>query len=263
MSQDLPIPRQEDRSDGAAVLEWGVDGPAPRRLGGLVGGLGRDPRLPRVLAGLGAAAAFASLLGEWLVLTLPRSGPDGGSLRIPGGVAEVGGFGVGYLVGLLGLAGAVALALGGTHGVRQNARVLGTGLAVALLGLLAAAAFSLDDSARNVAYDPDGSIEVEYGRGLVMAFLAVALLGSTLRLPGGTADTRPTADASGGPADGEAGPEGAAGPEGTEGAAGPGERRWRPRRRRGRGGEDEPSAPEGLTVEPAAPFARPEPPTGH
>lgn len=254
MSQDLPIPRQDNRSDGAAVLEWGADDPAPRRLGGLVGGLSRDPRLPRVLAGLGAAAAFASLLGEWLVMTVPNSGPEGESVRVPGRVDEVGGFGVGYLVGLLGLAGAVALALGGTRGVRQNARVLGTGLAVALLGLLAAAVFSLDGSSRNVLYFPaDAGPEVEYGRGLVMAFLAVALLGSALRLPGAAADPPPAGDDTGEPADGVTGPDGPDGPE---------DRRWRPRRRRGRPTEDEPPAPEGLTVEPAAPFARPEPPTG-
>lgn len=252
MSQDLPIPRQDNRSDGAAVLEWGADDPKPRRLGDLASGLRRDPRLPRVLAGLGAAAAFASLLGEWLVMTVPNSGPDGDSIRVPGGVDEVGGFGVGYLVGLLGLVGAVALALGGTRGVRQNARVLGTGLAVALLGLLAAAAFSLDDSTGNVLYYPaDGGLQVEYGRGLVMAFLAVALLGSTLRLPGAAADPPPSDDDdTGEPADGGTEPDGAE------------DRRWRPRRRRSRLSEDEPSAPEGLTVEPAAPFARPEPPTG-
>ncbi|WDZ85946.1 hypothetical protein [Micromonospora cathayae] len=262
MSQDSPIPRQDDRSDGAAVLEWGTTEPAPRRLGGQLGGLARDPRLPRVLAGLGAAAAFASLVGEWLVTTVPNSGPEGDSIRVPAGVDEVGGFGIGYLVALLGLAGTVALATGGTRDVRRNARVLGTALAVALLALLAAATLSLDDPTQAALYYPnDSGFEVEYGRGLVMAFVAVALLGAALRLP--AADPRRADGQPDRPAEPAEGAEGAEGdePAGT-GPTGPENRRWRPRRRGSREPEDVPPAPEGLTVQPSVPFARPEPPSG-
>ncbi|MEU4566177.1 hypothetical protein [Micromonospora sp. NPDC023956] len=278
MSQDLPIPRQGNRSDGAAVLDWGPTDPAPDRLTRTVAGLGRDPRLAVVLVGLGGAAALASLTGEWLVMTVPENGPEGsGSLRVPGGVSEVGGFGVGYLVGLLGLTGAAALALGGTRDARRNARVLGSGLAVALLALLVAAAVSLDDSTRrSLFYSADSGFRVDYGRGLVMAFVGVVLLGAALRLSG-AADRRP--DAGGGAGAGGVGSEAGAPGHGTAArddvtgsphlataepdgsAAEPADRPWWSRRR-SRVTEDEPPAPEGLTVEPSAPFARPEPPGG-
>ncbi|BCL14796.1 hypothetical protein [Micromonospora sagamiensis] len=284
MSQDLPIPRQSNRSDGPAVLEWGTPDPAPERLTRTVAGLGRDPRLPVVLVGLGGAAALASLMGEWLVMTLPENGPEGsGRLRVPSGVSEVGGFGVTYLVGLLGLAGAAALALGGTRDARRNARVLGSGLAVALLALLVAAAVSLDDSTRrSLFYSADSGFQVEYGRGLVMAFVAVALLGSALRLSG-SADRGPGQEAGDGsrspehgsaardeaadsPEHGSAAQDGAArSPEQATPEPGPtaerSDRPWWPRRRR-RAVEEHPPVPEGLTVEPSAPFAGPEPPTG-
>ncbi|PWU60664.1 hypothetical protein DLE60_09770, partial [Micromonospora globispora] len=106
MSQDLPIPRQDNRSDETTVVGWGEGDRAPAgRFGRSLAGLGRDHRLPMVLAGLGAVAAVASLIGEWLVMTVPNGGPEGNTtIQVPGGVAGVGGFGVAYLVGLLGLA---------------------------------------------------------------------------------------------------------------------------------------------------------------
>ncbi|SCL39012.1 hypothetical protein GA0074692_5212 [Micromonospora pallida] len=262
MSQDLPIPRQGNRSDGAAVLEWGSTTPEPDRLPRTLAGLGRDPRLPVVLVGLGGVAALASLLGEWLVMTVPGNGPEGSSnLRVPGGVAEVGGFGVGYLVGLLALSGATALALGGTREVRRNARVLGSGLAVALLALLVAATVSLDDSTRrSLFYSADSGFQVEYGRGLVMAFVGVTLLGAALRLSGST-DRRPEpGDDTTAWNDDDPGSPPADGPEPAGSTAASADRPWWPRRRSRPVEEDEPSAPEGLTVEPASPFARPEPP---
>ncbi|WBB78384.1 hypothetical protein O7606_19435 [Micromonospora sp. WMMD882] len=268
MSQELPVPRQDDRSDGTAVLEWGPTGsPAPRRVGGLLDGVRRHPRLPRALAGLGAAAAFASLLGEWVVMTVPNSGPEGSSIRVPGGVGEVGGFGVGYLVGLLGLTGVVTVALAGTRAARPNARVAGAGIAVALLALLVAATLSLDDSGRSALYYPsDSGFEIEYGRGLVMAFVAVALLGSALRLAGPTVGSSDSAEEARTP-DGD-GPEEDGEPSGRDAASGgaaavaPEQRRWRRRRRDDRTPEDEPPAPEGLTVQPSVPFARPDQPPG-
>ncbi|RZU72354.1 hypothetical protein EV384_0715 [Micromonospora kangleipakensis] len=243
MSQDLPIPRQDNRSDGTTVVEWGEGEPEPPgRAGRSLAGLGRDHRLPLVLAGLGAVAAVASLIGEWLVMTVPNGGPEGNtSIRVPGGVAHVDGFGVGYLVGLLGLAGAVALALGGTPAVRHNARVAGLGLAVAVLAVLTATTFSLDDlGQRTLFYSSEAGIRVDYGRGLVTAFLATVLLAAALHLSGRTAPARAAA---------EPGAEPEAGPPG----------RGR-RRERGRADDDLPPAPADLTVRPTVPFARPEPP---
>ncbi|MFI7608594.1 hypothetical protein ACIBTV_26060 [Micromonospora sp. NPDC049366] len=238
MSRELPIPRQDDRSDGSAVVEWGAAEPGPTpRPGRSLAGLARDRRVPPLLAGLGAVAATASLAGEWLVMTLPNGGPTGDSLRVPAGLAEIGNLGTGYLVGLLVLVTAVALALRGTRSIRVNARVAGLALAGALLTLLTATAITLDDTGQRARlYAPDEGFEIEYGRGLVMAFVACALLGAALWL---ITEVTPADD---GEDDVPAGPV---------------------FRRRGRGPspaerDDVPPAPADLTVQPTIPFARPE-----
>ncbi|RLP87945.1 hypothetical protein [Micromonospora sp. CV4] len=246
MSEELPIPRQGDRSDGPAVIEWGGDDPIPpRRFGRSLAGFTRDPRLPLLLAGLGAVAGVASLVGEWLVMTLPNSGPAGTSaIDVPAGVSDIGGFGVGYLVGLLGLVCAVALALRGTAAVRQNARLVGLTLAGALLALLIAATATLNDSGqRTYFYSPQDGFRVEYGRGLVMAFVACVLLGAALRLAS-TASSGPRTEL-------------AADDRPDDGAPGRG---WRRRRDHDPADEDGLPAPADLTVAPAVPFARPDPP---
>ena len=246
MSQDLPIPSQDNRSDETTMVEWGEDDRPPSgRFGRSLAGLGRDHRLPVVLAGLGTVAAVASLIGEWFVMTVPNGGPEGNTtIQVPGGVAGVGGFGVAYLVGLLGLAGAVALALRGTPGVRHNARVAGLALAAAVLAVLTAAAFSLDDSGqRGLFYPFQEGFRVDHGRGLVTAFLAALLLAAALHLSGRV------------PAERAAGrstePEDGAEPEDSLVTSGR-------RRRRERFVDDRPPAPTDLTVEPTVPFARPE-----
>lgn len=246
MSQDLPIPRQDNRSDGTTVVEWGDAEPAPSgRVGRSLAGLGRDHRLPPVLTGLGAVAAVASLIGEWLVMTVPNDDPPANSpLRLPSGVAEIGGFGVAYLVGLLGLAAAVALALRGAPAVRQHARLAGLGIAAALLAVLTATAVSLQELGQRALFFPtEQRFQVEHGRGLVTAFLATLLLAAALHLSG-----RAGAE----PAD-------RAGEPGAEPATRPAD--GRPGRGRRRATEDElPSAPADLSVQPTTPFAHPEPP---
>ncbi|MEH1100997.1 hypothetical protein [Micromonospora sp. CPCC 205561] len=238
MSQDLPIPRQEPRSDGTTVVEWGSAEPdRPGRFGRTFSGLGRDRRLPLLLATLGAVAALASMLGEWQVMTIPNSGPQGNTpLRVPGGVSDIGGFGVGYLVGLFALVCTVALALRGTAAVRANARLAGLTLAGALLGLLIATAASLDESGQRVFfYSADDGFRVEYGRGLVTAFVACVLFAAALKLA--TSGAPPTEEAA------DAGE-----PVGR-----------RPRgRRNGDVADDGLPAPADLTVGPALPFARPD-----
>ncbi|MFG3706896.1 hypothetical protein ACGF7U_19510 [Micromonospora sp. NPDC047670] len=251
MSQDLPIPRQDHRSDGTAVVEWGgAESAPPGRFGRTLSGLGRDRRLPSVLAALGAVAAIASMLGEWQVMTIPNAGPQGNTpVRVPGGVSDIGGFGVGYLVGLLALACAVALALRGTATVRRNVRIAGLTLAGALLALLTATAASLDEAGQRVFfYSTDDGFRVEHGRGLVAAFVACALFAVALKLaPAGPVP--PSEEAADEAAD-EATDDGdEAEPVGL-------------RRRSRRGWEledDRPPAPADLTVGPAIPFARPEP----
>lgn len=232
MSHEISIPRQDDRSDGTTVVEWGDTDPGPRRrFGRPLTGFTRDRRLPVVLAALGAVAALASLVGEWLVLTLPNSGPNGELVRVPQGVADTSGFGTGYLVGLLALSCAAALALRGTPAVRPNARIAGLALAVALLGLLAAATATLGDTdSRTLYYGGQEGFAIEYGRGLVTAFVACALLGAALW------------------------------PTPTDTPVGAGDDDGSARRRRSR--DDDPEAdlptPADLTVAPAIPFARPE-----
>jgi hypothetical protein len=245
MPEDLPVPRQGEPPDAPAVIEWGADEPArPRRFGNPLVGLTRDPRLPLLLAGLGAVAGTASMIGEWVLTTVPSGGPEGPTtLEVPASVSEIGGFGVAYLAGLLALACAVALALGGTATVRANARLVGLTLAGALLALLVAATVTLDDpGARTVLYSTEDEFLVEYGRGLVLAFVACVLFAAALRLawtvPTGasteSADDRTRADV-------------------------PAMRSWR--RRPEPDLEDGLPAPADLTVEPATPFARPENPT--
>ncbi|RKN46269.1 hypothetical protein [Micromonospora endolithica] len=232
MSHEISIPRQDDRSDGTSVVEWGGTEREPRGWPGRLGfGFVRDRRLPAVLVALGAVAGAASLVGEWLVLTLPSSGPNGDLIRVPEGVSELGGFGTAYLVGLLILGCTVMLALRGTPPVRPNARVVGLALAVALLVLLAAAAAHLGDTDRRALYygEQEG-FAIEYGRGLVTAFVACALLAAALW-------PRPSDE-----------------PVGEPRGAG--------RRRRSSDDAEEAdlATPADLTVTPAVPFARPEPP---
>ncbi|WP_432901715.1 hypothetical protein ACQP1S_31545 [Micromonospora matsumotoense] len=232
MSQDLPIPRQDDRTDDSAVLEWGApERPTGRRFGHWPTALRRDRRLPPVLTLLGAVAATASMAGEWLVMTVPNGGPEGsGTIRVPGGVAEVGGFGIAYLMGLLLLSVAVVLTLRGRAAARHDARLAGLAVAGALVVLLTVTAFSLDDSGqRALFYSPEDGFRVDYGRGLVMAFVAVVLVGAALLTVVPEPDVRLRDDGLGDGAE----------PAGVD-----------------PGGDDRPAAPADLTVAPTVPFAR-------
>ncbi|MFG1738279.1 hypothetical protein ACGFLT_09690 [Micromonospora chalcea] len=245
MSQDLPVPRQEkrtpvrdDRSDDTTVVEWGDAEPEPYgRAGRTLAALGRDRRLPTVLAGLATVAAVASLIGEWLIITVPAEARDDDApTRLTSGISEIGGFGVAYLVGLLGLSVALALALRGAPAVRRHAALAGLGLSAGVLGVLVATAASLQQLARRILFFVgDQRLDVEHGRGLATAFLAVALLAAALRLAG-----RPAGDAPGDEEPDDDRPDD------------------RPARR-GRTAEDDlPPAPADLTVQPTVPFADPD-----
>ncbi|MBB4959041.1 hypothetical protein [Micromonospora polyrhachis] len=227
MSDDRLVPRQDSRSDSPAVIEWGNE--APARPSRFVDGLLRDRRLVAVVAGLGAVAVLASLVGEWTITTLANHGSTGElpNVRVPAGVAAGGTFGVGYLVGLLGIIGALALALvGATPTVRHNARVVGLVLSGGLLGMLAAMASSLGDERRSLSLSDDG-FRVEPGRGLVMAFVGTALFGLALYLAGRTRNSS------------------------TDGG------RWRRRPEPEFESGEEQAGPADLTVTPTVPFAHP------
>lgn len=242
MSQDLPVPRQEKRipvrDDDTTVVEWGDAEPeSPGRAGRSLAALGRDRRLPTVLAGLATVAAVASLIGEWLIITVPAEArEDDAPTRLTSGISEIGGFGVAYLVGLLGLSVALALALRGAPAVRRHAALAGLGLSAGVLGVLVATAASLEQLARRILFFVgDQRLDVEHGRGLVTAFLAVALLAAALHLAGRSAGDMP--------ADEE--------PDHDH----PDDRHaWR-----GRAATDDlPPAPADLTVQPTVPFADPD-----
>ncbi|MBX7269688.1 hypothetical protein KIF24_29200 [Micromonospora sp. Llam7] len=252
MTHDLPVPRQDDRSDGTTVVEWGTEAESPRigRFRQAFAGLGHDHRVPVLLAGLGAAAALASLLGEWSTITIPNGGPDPATpLEVTSGVSDSGGLGSAYLVGLLALGGTVALALRGTTAVRANARVTGLALAAGVLALLAATVSTLDDTVRRAfVYSNDPGFVVEHGRGLLVAFAAVLLFAAALV----RAAPEPTG-ARAAPADLPAQPDGA--------PADPVGRRRRAGRRSGEEAEpDERRPPADITVAPTVPFAREAPP---
>ncbi|WP_433530523.1 hypothetical protein ACQPYA_31065 [Micromonospora sp. CA-263727] len=242
MTHDLPIPRQDDRSDGTSVVQWGAEddeSPTAGRFRRVFAGLGRDHRVPMLLAGLGSVAGLASLLGEWSTTTIPNGGPDPATpLKVTSGVSEIGGLGTGYLVGLLALGCAVALALRGTAAARTNARVAGLALAAGVFALLAATASALEDSARRgmFYYSSEIGFEVEHGRGLLMGFAAVVLFAAAL--------FRIAPEPAGAPAD----------PDGTPPESAGRRRGDRRRAEETELAEDRP--PADVTVTAAVPFAR-------
>lgn len=246
MSQDLPIPRQDSHTTEPGTVEWGSDRPARRgRMPRALAGLGRDRRLVPVLAAVGAVAAAASLVGEWTIVTIPMAQLEGDApLRVPAGVSEVGNFGAAYLIGLLSMIGCLALVLAGAPSIRHNARILGVALSGAVLAVLLAATAVLPEASGRLYYlRPNGQLRVEYGRGLVMAYLATAVLGLALLLAGRFV-AGPTAT---GPADGA---------DGTGHGWSWHRARPAPALRR----DDERPAPSDLTVTAAPPFIRPEQP---
>ncbi|MFK3982511.1 hypothetical protein ACI2K4_19305 [Micromonospora sp. NPDC050397] len=253
MAQEYPIPRQDQRSDGVAMVEWGdqAETGRPGGRGDLLTRLARDARLVPVVGGLGAVAAFASLVGEWTVTRVPGAGADGlPAGRVPAGIAEVGNFGTAHLVGVSGVVCCLALVLFGSPGSRRNARVLGLAISGALLAVLVAATLTMDDTARLGLYATDPNLRIEYGRGLVTAYVATGLLGLALLLAGRVGvpvpvEDRPAAGATDGPE-----------PAGVEPES---PFSWR---RQGTGDPDDDldEGPRDLTVGPTAPFASPEPP---
>ncbi|MEV4627646.1 hypothetical protein AB0J90_15305 [Micromonospora sp. NPDC049523] len=252
MSQEYPIPRQDVRSEGVAMVEWGdQDEPQrPRRRGDLLARLTRDPRLVPVVAGIGAVAVFASLVGEWTVMRVPNFGPDGGGTvgRTPIGVTDSTNFGAAYLFGVFGIVGCLALVIFGTTAVRRNVRVVGLAITGTVLAILVAASLTLDNIAR-LGLGEDTGLRIEYGRGLVMAYVGTALLGAALYLAGRL--LVPEATSPGPPATEADGPEQAE-PEPVFS--------WRRQPGTGTPDDELDDVPRDLTVGPTTPFASPEPP---
>lgn len=174
-----------------SVISFGSSA-EPRRA--LLGGLWRDRRLPGLVAGLGAVAAFGSLISEWQTTTIRDAGIDGEQLpeerRLFANLLDLGGIGSAYLVGLLLLAAAVALTRFGPGPGRAYARVAGLAVGGVLLALLLALAQHLTGAsvllpkylmAFNIS-DP-GAMRTASGRGLWCALAAAGLALVALWLP--------------------------------------------------------------------------------
>lgn len=262
MSDDLPIPSQDgrpsqgsrpsqaSRSEQVATVEWGADeSPGRGRAGRFFEGLRRDPRTPWLPAGLGALAVFGAMTEDWVVMTLPRSGREGGPVSLPRGLAEFGSLGTGYLLGTLALAGCLALALSGSTGVRHNARMVGLALAGGTAGVLLAITATTDHVSRPLFIDPGEELDYANGRGLAMAYVATVAFAAALLLAAASPH-----------------PESGTG-SGADAAPAPPWHRPRPDPIEPDDGSLPP--PADLTVAPAPPFARldspftrPEPPAG-
>ncbi|MGI5212687.1 hypothetical protein [Plantactinospora sp. CA-290183] len=279
MSHDFPIPRQDSRQDGpageddptaattpdgiagttpdgAAVVAWGGADHDGRRTPPALARLGRDGRLVVVVAALGALAAFAAMADEWAITTLPPGITSSETpVQVADGLAQMSTFGTGYLLGILGLLGCLGLVFFGSVPVRHNLRILGLALAVGVLGVLATATLSLDAlSDRWRMYGEVDGLRVDYGRGLILAYLGTAGLGLALLLAGRFVPRRP------GPGPAAGGPAGS-----TDPAAAAEEPDWPWRRPRAAttlpdpddDGDDRPP-PIDLTVTPTRPFTPPE-----
>ncbi|MFB6394017.1 hypothetical protein [Polymorphospora lycopeni] len=262
MSQDPPTPPADGHP---AVAQWGDDEPAGgSRAGRLLAAVGRDRRLAPVVGGLSLLAVFASFAGEWVIATLDIGGIGSEPLVLTAGLVRMDAIGAGYLLGVFVVVGCTALALFGDAAVRHNARVVGLAAGGTTIAVLVAATTVGEQAVDRSYFAPQGSIDVDQGRGLVMAFVGTIGLLLTLYLIGrlapaaarfapagqgpgtGPAATDPTDPGDPGPA--EPGP-------GNPGPAG--DWPWRRPRR-----SPEPADPDGsmidVTVTPAAPFIRPD-----
>ncbi|MFC4066844.1 hypothetical protein [Actinoplanes subglobosus] len=174
-----------------SVITFGGD-ETPRRA--IFRDLGRDRRLPVLVAGLGAVAAFGSLFSEWQKTTLAYLNVEGEEVPVErvvlSGLIDLGALGAGYLVGLLLLVVAVVLVLFGPAPGRAYARVAGLAVGGVLAALLLSLAQELGDASTVVPkylaiYDFTGmgTLRMTQGRGVWCALAAVGLALIALWLP--------------------------------------------------------------------------------
>lgn len=151
-----------------------------RRSAGL-----REPRIGWALGVLGAAALFASLVGEWATTTL-RFGEGDLEQAFVVGAGEAGNWGAVWMIGALAMTAVLGICLAGPAHQRGPARTAGLAMAGALLLLMVAA--TVEISSDGLAYDRlnivtvDMETEVSLGRGLFAAFAALGLLAAALWL---------------------------------------------------------------------------------
>jgi len=182
-----------------SVIEFGGEPDTPRRgrgprfsIAAWGSSLAADSRLVPLAAALGGVALFASLISEWQVTNVDATLlGDGqvGTKPLASTIADLGGWGAGYLVGVFLLVAAAVLVLFGPAPGRRYARLLGLSAGGVLIGLLAAVGSELGDTSRalnavsNASFTQD-QIQLEYGRGLWCALFGVAATGLALILAG-------------------------------------------------------------------------------
>jgi hypothetical protein len=185
------------RLDEPAVVEFGADEPVHKRprASQILTAVRRDWRIVPILAGLSAVAIFASLVGEWQTTSFTEQQqvavpPDQLPPPATSGVADLGGFSTGYLIGVFVLVGCMGLVLFGRPAMRDQVRILGLSAAGVSGAVLVGTAAWLDSQSAAYAtarlfLGPQGpTYELAYGRGLTMAFLGVAGLAVALYLAG-------------------------------------------------------------------------------
>ena len=176
--------------DSEAVIEFGApERPEreerPSRFAPLRD-LGSDHRLPVLVAGIGAAAAFASLISEWQTTTVQGIAFSDGEVAeaemFRANVIDLGGAGAAYLGGLFLVVTAVVLALFGPTPARRYARLAGFSLGGVQLALMLAVVQMLGENSLLISRFLSAQIgerepEVAYGRGIWCALAgAVAAL---------------------------------------------------------------------------------------
>jgi hypothetical protein len=179
-----------------SVVEFGAEPPAraPRRWSatGFAAAVGADRRVVPLAAVLGGIALFGSLVSEWQITAVDTTafgGTQPGNRTITAGVAELDGWGGGYLGGLFVLVAATVLVLFGPVAGRRYARLVGMTIGGVLLAMLVAIAQTLKDTSRalelvyTLALNPD-QLQLSYGRGIWCAAIGVAAITLALYLAG-------------------------------------------------------------------------------
>jgi hypothetical protein len=180
-----------------SVVEFGPEPPAARpsrprwNTAALAGTVAGDRRTVPFLAVLAGVALFASLVSEWQVTAVSTAliGDEQPGVRsVPSGVADLGAWGGGYLVGLFLLAGATTLAMFGPPAGARYARLVGLSTGGVLLALLAALASILGETSLIGGVfaglvSPD-QFQPSFGRGIWCALFGVAAAIVALYLAG-------------------------------------------------------------------------------
>jgi hypothetical protein len=239
---------------GEAIVEFGADDEAEREpgrrapVGAFLTGLAADRRLVPLAAALGGVALFASLISEWQITeidgTIFGDGETGARRPLATMVAELGGWGGGYLAGLFLLVAPVVLTLFGPAAGRRYARLCALSTGGVLLAMVLAIGSYLDETSGTVGLirltglDED-QLSVSLGRGMWCAAAGVLLVLLSMVLAGRHLAAEPVRADSPAQAEPPLAPEAAM---------------WSWRRPATAEEEELPDAPFDLTVGPAKPF---------